>query len=98
MDGRTRELAMKKFLAIGLACCLPLGLAAEDPHDSTALLGTVNVLVIEESVPLAQDVLCARAGGPARGEKATECMAVHRAVLTARIQKVSALRERGRWM
>jgi hypothetical protein len=90
---------MKKFLAIGLACCLPLGLAAEDPHDSTALLlGTVNVLVIEESVPLAQDVLCARAGGSARGEKATECMAVHRAVLTARIQKVSALRERGRWM
>lgn len=89
---------MKKFLAIGLACCLPLGLAAEDPTDSSALLGTVNVLVIEESVPLARDVLCARAGGESRGEKATECMAVHRAVLTARIQKVSALRERGRWM
>lgn len=89
---------MKNFLAIGLACCLPLGLAAEDPHDSSALLGTVNVLVIEESVPLARDVLCARAGGESRGEKATECMAVHRAVLTARIQKVSALRERGRWM
>jgi hypothetical protein len=100
MDERTREMAMKKYLAIGLACCLPLGLAAEDPHDSTssALLGSVNVLVIEESVPLAKDVLCARAGGEARGEKATECMAVHRAVLTARIQKVSALRERGRWM
>jgi hypothetical protein len=89
---------MKKFLAIGLACCLPLGLAAEDPQDSTAFLGTVNVLVLEESVPLAQDVLCARAGGSARGEKNTDCMAVHRAVLTARIQKVSALRERGRWM
>ena len=89
---------MKKFLAIGLACCLPLGLAAEDPHESSALLGTVNVLVIEESVPLARDVLCARAAGEQRGEKATECMAVHRAVLTARIQKVSALRERGRWM
>ena len=89
---------MKNFLAIGLACCLPLGLAAEDPQENSALLGTVNVLVIEESVPLAKDVLCARAGGETRGEKTTECMAVHRAVLTARIQKVSALRERGRWM
>jgi len=89
---------MKNHLAIGLACCLPLGLAAEDPHDFSALLGTVNVLVIEESVPLARDVLCARAAGGQRGENTTECMAVHRAVLTARIQKVSALRERGRWM
>jgi hypothetical protein len=91
-------MAMKNFVAIGLACCLPLGLAAEDPQESSALLGTVNVLVIEESVPLASDVLCARAAGLQPGEKATECMAVHRAVLTARIQKVSALRERGRWM
>jgi hypothetical protein len=89
---------MKNFLAIGLACCLPFGLAAEDPQDSSAFLGTVNVLVIEESVPLAGDVLCARAAGDARGEKAVECMAAHRAVLTARIQKVSTLRERGRWM
>ena len=89
---------MKKLIAIGLATCLPLGLAAEDPHESSALLGTVNVLVIEDSVPLASDMLCARAAGEKRGEKATECMAVHRAVLTARIQKVSALRERGRWM
>jgi hypothetical protein len=91
-------MAMKNFLAIGLAGCLPLGLAAEDPQDSSAFLGTVNVLVIEESVPLASDVLCARAGSETRGENTTECMAVHRAVLTARIQKVSALRERGRWM
>jgi hypothetical protein len=91
---------MKKLLAfgLGLACCVPLGLAAEDPEESTALLGTVNVLVMEDSVPIAKDVLCARAGGEHAGEKATECMAVHRAVLTARIQKVSALRERGRWM
>ena len=89
---------MKKLIAIGLATCLPLGLAAEDPHESSAFLGTVNILVIEESVPLARDVLCARAAGEQRGERATECMAVHRAVLTARIQKVSALRERGRWM
>ena len=85
---------MKKLLAIGLACCVPTGLAAEDPNDSAgAFLGTVNVLVIEESVPLAKDFLCARAPGDR-----TECMAFNRAVLTARIQKVSALRERGRWM
>ena len=25
---------MKKLLAIGLACCLPTGLAAEDPADA----------------------------------------------------------------
>ena len=81
---------MKNVLAIGLACCLPLGLAAEDP--SEAILGTVNVLVIEDSVPLAKDMLCA--GG---GER-SECMAFNRAVLTARIQKVSVLHERGRWM
>jgi len=29
MDGRPREKAMKKLLAIGLAtCCMPIGLAA----------------------------------------------------------------------
>jgi alkylhydroperoxidase family enzyme len=55
----------------------------------------VNVLVIEDSAPLAKDVLCTRGAA----EKASaECMAVHRAVLTARMQKVSALKERGRWM
>jgi hypothetical protein len=91
-------MAMNKFLAIGLACCLPLGLAAEDPQESSMTLGTVSVLVIEDSVPLAKDVLCGRAGGESRGENVTDCMAMHRAVLTARIQKVSALRERGRWM
>jgi hypothetical protein len=89
---------MKNVIAIGLACCVPLGLAAEDPNESAANLGTVSVIVMDESVPIARDVLCARAGGAAPGERATECMAVHRAVLTARIQKVSALRERGRWM
>jgi hypothetical protein len=87
---------MKKLLAIGLACCLPVGLAAEDiSPDAEAFVGTVNVLVIEESAPLARDVLCTR-GPDERG--AAECMAVHRALLTARVQKVSALRERGRWM
>ena len=86
---------MKKFLAIGLACCLPTGLAAEDPAQAEVPLGTVNVLVIEESAPLAKDVMCTRGAGD---KAAAECMAVHRAVLTARVQKVSALRERGRWM
>jgi hypothetical protein len=61
-------------------------------------LGTVDVLVIEDSAPLAKDVLCGRASGETRGENITDCMSMHRAVLTARIQKVSALRERGRWM
>jgi hypothetical protein len=98
MDERLREMAMKKLLAIGLACCLPPGLAAEDPQETSMSLGTVNVLVIEESVPVTKDVLCARAGSDKSGEAGTECMAMHRAVLTARIQKVSALRERGRWM
>lgn len=85
---------MKKLLAIGLACSLPLGLAAEDPHAPQAPLGTVDVLVIEESAPLAKDLFCARSAG----QKDSECMAAHRAVLTARLQKVSTLRERGRWM
>ena len=88
---------MKKLIAIGLACTLPLGLAAEDPNESAAFLGTVNVLVMDEPAPLARDVLCTRAPG-AKSAEATECMVLNRAVLTARIEKVSALRERGRWM
>jgi len=84
---------MNKWIAIGLTCCLPTGLAAEDPsRDIELSLGTVNVLVIDESAPLARDVQCARAGGQ------SECMAFNRAVLTAHTQKVSALHERGRWM
>ena len=87
---------MNKLLAIGLACCLPTGLAAEDPSsDADAALGFLNVLVIEESAPIATDVMCTRGSGDKAG---AECMAVHRAVLTARVQKVSTLRERGRWM
>jgi hypothetical protein len=88
-------MAMNKLFAIGLACCLPMGLAAEDPSpEAEAALGYTSVLVIEESVALATDVMCTR------GEDKTgaECMAAHRAVLTARVQKVSTLRERGRWM
>ena len=84
---------MNKLFAIGLACCLPMGLAAEDPS-AAAVLGTTDSLVIEDSVPVARDVFCSR--NPT--DKATECMSFHRAVLTARIQKVSTLRERGRWM
>jgi len=86
---------MNKFIAIGLtACLIPTGLAAEDPAESELSLGSENVLVIEESAPIAKDVLCARSTADKSG---ADCMAVHRAVLTARMQKVS-LRERGRWM
>ncbi len=77
---------MKKFLAIGLVCCLPTGLAAEDAAE--AYLGTVDVLVLDE--PASANPMCA-------GER-SECMSFNRAVLTARIQKISALHERGRWM
>ncbi len=88
---------MKKLLAIGLATCLPAGLAAEDPADASDIFGTVNVLVIDDSVPAANDVACARAaiGAPGAG---SDCAAVHRAVLTAHLQKAPALRERGRWL
>ena len=96
MDGRTREMAMKNILAIGLICCLPTGLAALDPvAEAEADLGTMNVMVIEDSAPLAKDVLCTRG---AADKASADCMAMHRAVLTARVKKVSALHERGRWM
>ena len=85
---------MKKLLAIGLACWLPTGLSAEDPAEPDYLSATVNVLVMEESNPVAKDVMCARSSSD---RAATECLTVHRAVLTARMQKVS-LHERGRWM
>lgn len=86
---------MNKLVAIGLtACLIPTGLAAEDPAESQPWLGSENVLVIEESTPLANDLLCARS---ATNKAGTDCMAVHRAVLTAHMQRVS-LRERGRWM
>jgi hypothetical protein len=83
---------MNKLIAIGLACCLPTGLAAEDPNESELPI-TENVLVMEESAPLVKDVLCARNGT----ERAADCVTVHRAVMTARVQRVSA-RQRGRWM
>jgi hypothetical protein len=83
---------MNKLVAIGLVCCVPMGLAAEDPNPTEAFLGTMNVLVIDETAALANDALCARAGDK------SECMSFNRAVLTAHTQKVSVLRERGRWM
>jgi hypothetical protein len=83
---------MKKLLAIGLAALLPTGLGAEDAGPTEMSLGSTTVLVIEESAPIAKDVVCARSAG-----QSADCMAMHRAVLTARLQKVSA-RERSRWM
>ena len=88
---------MKKLLTLGLVCALPTGLAAEDPTEASfndALLGTATVLVIEEGTAAdAKDTLCVHAIADR-----TDCMAFNRAVLTAHIKKVSALRERGRWM
>lgn len=85
---------MNKLLAIGLACCIPTGLAAEDPAEADFLPATVSVLVMEDATPMVKDVLCSRSPSD---RTTTECLTVHRAVLTARMQKVS-LRERGRWM
>lgn len=86
---------MNKLIATGLfACLIPTGLAAEDPAEPGLDLGSENVLVIEESAPIANAQLCARSTADKSG---AECMTMHRAVLTARLQKVS-LRERGRWM
>ncbi len=76
---------MKNLLAIGIACVLPAGLVAEDQMSSEADLGTVSVLVLDEALP---DSLACNQG----------CMAFNRAVLTARTQKVSVLRSRGRWI
>ena len=88
---------MKKLLAIGLATCLPTVLAAEDPaRADPQFLGTVDVVVLDDSMPLAKDVACASAAIAKAGS--AECMAVHRAVLSGRIQKMSALRSRGRWL
>jgi len=88
---------MKNLIAIGLATCLPIGIAAEDPGETSQALGTVSVLVIEDAVPAARDLSCASAALPKAGDK-PECMAVHRAVLNGRLQRASALHERGRWL
>ena len=88
---------MKKLLVLGLAiACLPTGLAAEDPAAAARFLGTVNVVVLDESLPAAKDLSCASAAIATAGSR--ECMAVHRAVLSGHIQRASALGERGRWL
>jgi len=79
---------MKNLLAIGLACVLPAGLAAEDAGTDEAPLGMTTIVVIDDAAQAAS-LAC----GPA-----AECMAFNRAVLTARTQKVSVLRSRGRWI
>jgi hypothetical protein len=87
---------MKKLLVLGLATCLPAGIAAEAPASAHPLLGTVSVVVLDESLPVTRDLPCASAAIAKAGN--TECMAVHRAVLSGHVQKASALRERGRWL
>jgi hypothetical protein len=87
---------MKKLLVLGLATCLPAGLAAENPATAAPMFGTVNVLVLDESLPVGKDLPCATAAIAKAGSP--ECMAVHRAVLSGHIQRASALHERGRWL
>ena len=85
---------MNKLLAILAMGFLPTGLSAEDPNGAGNILGTTGVLEIEESAPVADGQFCAR--DPMT--KDTECMAFHRAVLTARVKRVSLVNERGQWM
>jgi hypothetical protein len=87
---------MKKLLALGLAICLPTGLAAEDPAAAAPFLGTVNVVVLDASLPIAKDLPCAGAAIARAGDP--DCMAVHRAVLSGHIQRAPTLSERGRWL
>ena len=42
---------MRKIIAIGLACCVPIGLAAGDSNPYEANLGTMTVLVVDASAP-----------------------------------------------
>jgi len=89
---------MKKLLAIGLATCLPAGLAAENPAASASprLLGTVDVIVLDDSLPIGKDLPCAGAAIAKTGDP--DCMAVHRAVLSGHIERAPLLSERGRWL
>lgn len=81
---------MKNFLAIGLACVLPCGFAAEEATPAEANLGTINVLVIDDA---ATQMACMQAG-----DARNDCMSFNQALLTAHTRKVSALHERGRWI
>ena len=82
---------MKNLLAIGLACALPCGFAAEEPGAVETNLGTINVLVIEDAA--ATQIACVQAG-----DARNDCMAFNQAVLSAHTRKVSALHECGRWI
>jgi hypothetical protein len=84
---------MKKLLALALTCCIPAGLAAEDPTVLGLPLGTEYVLVIDDQPKTTRDIACAHefeAG-------ARDCVSVNRAVLAGRMQRVS-VRERARHM
>jgi hypothetical protein len=84
---------MKKLLALALTCCIPAGLAAEDPAVMGLPLGTEYVLVIDDQPQTMRDIACARATEPA----ARDCVTVNRAVLAGRMQRVP-VRERARHM
>jgi hypothetical protein len=85
---------LKNFIAIGLACCIPVVLSAEEADHHQAF-PDVAVLVVDESAPASVERLCPRA--PGEGPDA-QCFSIDRAVLTARIQRGSLFHERGRWM
>jgi hypothetical protein len=87
-------MAVKKLLAIVAVASLPTALPAGDPPYAEADFGLASVLVIDESAPV--DMVCAKAGADRAAQ--SNCMAVNRAVLTAHTQRVSWLREHGRWM
>jgi hypothetical protein len=77
---------MKKLLALGLTCCIPAGLAAEDSTFVAFPMGTESVLVIDDAATGSADIACAR-----------DCVTVNRAVLTGHMQRVP-VRDRARWM
>ncbi|HEX7559798.1 MAG TPA: hypothetical protein VF348_04275 [Usitatibacter sp.] len=47
---------MKNIIATGLACCMPIGLAAGDSNPPEANLGTMAVLVVDDSAPGGADL------------------------------------------
>ena len=47
---------MKNIIATGLVCCMPLGLAAGDSNPPEANLGTMAVLVVDDSAPGCADL------------------------------------------
>ncbi|HEX7465152.1 MAG TPA: hypothetical protein VF309_00825 [Usitatibacter sp.] len=47
---------MKNIIAIGLACCIPIGFATGDSNPSEANLGSMAVLVVDDSAPGGADL------------------------------------------